>query len=113
MARNQPTRVDLKCICRDYFESARISLCNLVKGRKCTFAALDGNHSPRPLREQCTGKPAGSRADLHHVDVLERPRCPRNAGNEVEVEQKILAKRFLGPPICTARASPPTRRNTD
>ena len=49
-----------------------------------------------PGREDRAGQAAGSGPDLDHGRVLERPGRAGDAAGEVEVEQEVLAERFLG-----------------
>ena len=49
-----------------------------------------------PCGEQRARQPARSGADLDHVDAVERSGGARDAGGEIEVEQKVLTERLLG-----------------
>ncbi len=51
--------------------------------------------APSPC-EQCACQPAGTGADLNDSRTFERLSRPRNARGQIEVEQEILAERFLG-----------------
>jgi hypothetical protein len=60
------------------------------------LVTLDGNHALGAKRQQRPGESAGTRADLQHRHARKRARRPADAGCEIEVEQKVLAERFLG-----------------
>ena len=49
----------------------------------------------RAFGEQRAREPAGSRTDFDDGDAAQRPRGARDPAGEVEVEQEILAERFL------------------
>ena len=61
---------------------------------KTARVALDRDDAARAEREKRAGEPAGTGADFDNGRVLERCSRPRDAGGEIEVEQKILAERF-------------------
>ena len=69
---------------------------DILERRDGALIALDRDHALGAERQQGAGKPAGAGTDLQHGDAGECFRRPRDACGQVEIEQKILAERFLG-----------------
>src|SRR5262249_33873660 len=76
-------------------ELTRITRRELTERRERALVALDRDDM-RLLLKKRAGEPAGAGADLDHGHAGERTRGARDAAGEVEIEQKILAERFLG-----------------
>ena len=87
-------RIELERIAGHDVEATRIVRCDLRERGDGAVVALDRDHSSRALGEQRARQPAGAGTDLDHVDAVERAGRARDAGGEVEVEQKVLAERF-------------------
>src|SRR5260221_13091511 len=67
---------------------------DLLERRQCALVALHRDDPPRPQRQQRARQSAGTGADLDDHGIFERARGARDPRGEVEVQQKILAKRF-------------------
>ena len=57
---------------------------------------FDGKHAARTFGQQTTGQTTGTGADFQHVVLFEVACHPRDFGGEVQIEQEVLSKRFLG-----------------
>ena len=62
---------------------------------EAAFVALDRDHFLRAVRKQRPRQAAGARADLYDGDALQRAAGAGDAAGQVEIEQEILAERFL------------------
>ena len=70
---------------------------DLVERGDGALVALDGDDAARRLRASSARvKPARAGADLDHGGALERAGGARDARGQIEIEQEILAERFLG-----------------
>ena len=58
--------------------------------------ALDRDHPARAFGEQRARQSARARADLDHGRAVQGTGGARDAAGEIEIEQEILAERFLG-----------------
>src|SRR5205823_7671469 len=67
--------------------------------RQRPLIALDCNDPPGAVRQESACETAGPGADFHDRNACKRPSGAGNACREVEIEQKILAERFLGAQI--------------
>ena len=90
------TRIVVERIAGDDREPAGIVRGDLGERGDGAVVALDRDDAARAGGKQCAGQPARTGSDLDHVDARERARCAGDAGGEVEIEQEILAERFLG-----------------
>ena len=89
-------RIEVERVAGDDLEPAGIALGDLGERGDGAVVALDRDHAPRAGGEERAGQPAGAGSDLDHVDARERAGGARDAGGEIEIEQEILAERFLG-----------------
>ena len=62
---------------------------------EAAFVALDRDHLSRAVGEQRARQAAGAGADLDHGDALQRAARAGDAAGQVEVEEEVLAERFL------------------
>ena len=79
--------------CRAGRDSAAAISCERGDG---ALVALDRDDPGGAERQQGARQSAGAGTDLQHRDAGERSRRPGDACGEVEIEQEILAERFLG-----------------
>ena len=96
------TRIDPHRVALDDFQPAAALRDERIKRLDAAMILLDGDDLLRPVREQRARQAARSGSDLDHGDAVERPRRPRDAVDEIEIEQEILAERFLGAQVVFA-----------
>src|SRR5690606_9895096 len=65
--------------------------------RKAAFIALDCDYALGTIGKQGAGKAARSRSHLNYGALCQVAGRPRNLVRDVEIEQKVLTERFLGP----------------
>ncbi len=75
---------------------------NLGERRDRAAVALDRENMRRAFGEQRAGQAAGTGADFENSDAVERSSRARDASGQIEIEQKILAERFLRGEVMTA-----------
>ena len=68
---------------------------DFAERRERPLVALHRDDTARAFGEQRPREPAGAGPDLDHGDAFERARGAGDAAGEIEVEQKVLAERFL------------------
>src|SRR5262249_48837882 len=95
-AAEERTRIEVQGIADDNPEASRIPHSDLVERRDRALVALDRDHLARACSEKRTSEPAPPGTDPDDVHALERTCRARDASGEVEIEEKILAKRLLG-----------------
>src|SRR5215203_4903351 len=88
--------IEFECVTSDDLEPSWIARANLLQRGYGTLVALDRNHSARAFGEQRACQSARARPDLDHHRAVQGTCGPRDAAGEIEIEQKILAERFLG-----------------
>src|SRR5262249_61014167 len=81
---------------RDDLEPAGVTFRDLGKRAERALVALDGDLPAGADGDERAREAARSGPDLDHVHAVERPGRARDAGGQVEVEQEVLAERFLG-----------------
>ena len=94
-AAQERTRIEPNRVGLDDLEALRVTSGDLGESRQAARIALDGDHPFRALSEKRARQAARTRADLDDGDAGERPARPRDARGQVEVEQEVLAERFL------------------
>ena len=80
----------------DDVEPAGIMRGDLLQRGDRALVALDRDDACGAERQQRAGQSARPGADLEHGDAGERTGRARDAGGQIEIEQKILSERFLG-----------------
>src|SRR5262249_55316387 len=88
--------IDLHRIPRNDAEPLAEAIRKLLQGRNAALVALDRNHTICAERQQRAGEAARARPDLNDRDACERSGRARDAGREIEVEEKILPERAPG-----------------
>ena len=63
---------------------------------RAALVALDRDDALSPFKQERAREPARARADLYNRAALKRPRRPRDAARQVEVEEEVLAQALLG-----------------
>ncbi len=90
-------RIELQRVAGDDLEPARIARGDLLQRGDRALVALDGDHArARPRASSARVSPPGPGPTSITVDAVERPGGARDAAGEIEIEQEILAERFLG-----------------
>ena len=69
---------------------------NFLQRGNRALVALDGDDALRAFGQQRARQSARPRADLDHGCALQRTAGTGDARGQIEIEQKILAQRFLG-----------------
>jgi hypothetical protein len=87
--------IECQRIAFDDLKPARIARGNFLKRGDRALVAFDGDHFSRAFGEQRPRQAAGAGPDFEHGGAVERPAGTRNACGQIEIEQEILAKRFL------------------
>ena len=87
--------VDRHGIARNHGETAGIGQRDIGQGGNAAFVALDGNDVLGAFRQKSARQAAGAGTDFID-DGLFAIGGACDAAGEIEVEQKILAERFLG-----------------
>ena len=89
------SRVEIQRIGGDDIEAAGVVRRDLRERRDGAIVALDGDDALRAVGEERTREAAGAGADFDHGHAGERAGGAGDAGGEIEIEQEILAERFL------------------
>ena len=88
-------RVEIHRIGGDDIEAAGAVRRDLRERGDGAIVALDGDDALRAVGEQRAREAAGAGADFDHGHAGERAGGAGYAGGEIEIEQEILAERFL------------------
>ena len=89
-------RIEIEGVGRYDLEAAGIALGDLGERADGALVALDRDHAAGAGRDERAGEPARPRPDLDHVHAVERTGRAGDARREIEIEQEVLAERFLG-----------------
>ena len=96
MRGEQRAFIDLQRIGRFHRQAPAACVADLSKRGEEALVALDRQNAACADAEQRAGETARARADLQHVATFERASLTRDAAGQIEIEQEILAERFLG-----------------
>ena len=92
----QRAHVGLQRIAGHDFQPSRIMRGDIAKRSQSAFIALDGHDARRTQRQQRARQPAGAGADFDNGRAFQRFADARDPRRQIEIEQEILAERFLG-----------------
>jgi hypothetical protein len=87
----------LESIGLDHLEAARRGVGQLRECGDATRVALDRDHAARAGGKERAGEPARPWADLEHRAAAQVAGRARDLGQELRVEQEVLAKPFVRP----------------
>ncbi len=94
-ASGQRGEIRLQRVAGNRFEPAGIVVRDLGKCCQAALVALDGDDAFGAMHQQRAGQAAGAGADLDDRGLREVAGGPRDLAGQIEVEQEILAERFL------------------